>query len=284
MLVGFWIVEEKPTGSKDPYALRRAALGIIRMIIESSIRLRLEDVMVSAGIEIESDIEFADLNRRLELLYETKINDIATSEEYQKQRQRLIRRAYSTRTTENSLILILYYVDDLLTFFADRLKVYLREKGTRHDLIDAVFALGDQDDLLMIVRRVEALSRFLETDDGKNLLIGVKRANNILRDEEKKDGRSYDGAVRNDLLLKGEEKALHSAITIAVGQARKAIEHEDFEAAMRAIAKLRSPVDDFFDKVTVNDKDATFRENRLKLLNRIRAATLEVADFSKIEG
>ncbi|MCB1380822.1 MAG: glycine--tRNA ligase subunit beta, partial [Alphaproteobacteria bacterium] len=171
-----------------------------------------------------------------------------------------------------------------LAFFADRLKVYLKEQGARHDLIDAVFALGNQDDLLMIVKRVEALSKFLDTDDGKNLLAGVKRASNILRIEEKKDGRSYEGDPHINQLIKGEEKALHSAITVATGQARLAIAHEDFEGAMAAITKLRGPVDAFFDHVTVNDKDATFRENRLKLLNRIRAATLEVADFSKIEG
>jgi glycyl-tRNA synthetase beta chain len=135
-----------------------------------------------------------------------------------------------------------------------------------------------------VVRRVEALAKFLDSDDGRNLLAGVKRASNILRIEEKNDGRSYSGDVRIDQLIKGEEKALHSAITIATGRTRKAIHEEDFEAAMRAMAKLRAPVDSFFDHVTVNDKDATFRENRLKLLNRIRAATLEVADFSKIEG
>jgi glycyl-tRNA synthetase beta chain len=136
----------------------------------------------------------------------------------------------------------------------------------------------------MIVRRVEALSKFLETDDGKNLLAGVKRASNILKIEEKKDDRRYSGDVNIAQLIKGEEKALHSAITVALGQARKAVDAEDFEAAMRAIAKLRSPVDAFFDGVIVNDKDATFRENRLCLLNRIREATLAVADFSKIEG
>ena len=218
-LVGFWAIDEKPTGSKDPYALRRAALGVIRIILDKSLRLRLR-----------------------------------------------------------------HGGEDLLAFFADRLKVYLRESGARHDLIDAVFALGGQDDLLMIVRRVEALSKFLETDDGKNLLAGVKRASNILKIEEKKDGKSYGGDVRPDQLIKGEEKTLHSAITVAIGQARKGVEHEDFEAAMRGIAKLRGPVDAFFDNVTVNDKDATFRENRLRLLNRIRTATQEVADFSKIEG
>ena len=184
------------------------------------------------------------------------------------------------RSGRKTLSLAIY----LLAFFADRLKVYLRESGARHDLIDAVFALGGQDDLLMIVRRVEALSKFLETDDGKNLLAGVKRASNILKIEEKKDGKSYGGDVRPDQLIKGEEKTLHSAITVAIGQARKGVEHEDFEAAMRGIAKLRGPVDAFFDNVTVNDKDATFRENRLRLLNRIRTATQEVADFSKIEG
>ena len=136
----------------------------------------------------------------------------------------------------------------------------------------------------MIVKRVEALSSFLETDDGRNLLAGVKRAANILRIEEKKDGVTHDGEVHISQLIKDEEKALHSAITQAVDQARRAVEQEDFEGAMSAIAQLRAPVDAFFEQVTVNDKDATLRENRLRLLNRVRQATAEVADFSKIEG
>ena len=173
---------------------------------------------------------------------------------------------------------------DLLAFFADRLKVHLKDQGARHDLIDAVFALGNQDDLLMIVKRVEALSTFLATDDGKNLLAGVKRASNILKIEEKKDGRAFNGDVESRILIQGEEKALNSAVNQAAAQARKAVHDEDFAAAMRALAKLRGPVDAFFDQVTVNADDPSFRENRLKLLNRIRAATLEVADFSKIEG
>jgi len=218
-LVGFWSIDEKPTGSKDPYALRRAALGVIRIILDKGLRLPLA-----------------------------------------------------------------FCGEDLLAFFADRLKVYLKEQGRRHDLIDAVFALGNQDDLVMIVKRVEALSSFLETDDGRNLLAGVKRAANILRIEEKKDGVTHDGDVHISQLIKDEEKALHSAITQAVDQARRAVEQEDFEGAMSAIAKLRAPVDAFFEQVTVNDKDATLRENRLRLLNRIRQATAEVADFSKIEG
>jgi len=218
-LIGFWSIDEKPTGSKDPYALRRAALGVIRIILDNSLRLPLA-----------------------------------------------------------------FCGADLLAFFADRLKVYLKEQGRRHDLIDAVFALGNQDDLVSIVKRVEALSKFLETDDGRNLLAGVKRASNILRIEEKKDGKSFDGDVHIAHLIKGEEKALHAAITQAVGQARRAVREEDFEGAMAAIAKLRAPVDAFFEHVTVNDSDATFRENRLRLLNHIRQATAEVADFSKIEG
>lgn len=242
-LVGFWLWNEVPTGSKDPFALRRAALGVIRCIKESILRLKLVDVMLFV--------------------------------EKQYIPQGVSSREWGGRQISTQII-------DLLAFFADRLKVYLKDQGIRHDLIDAVFALGNQDDLLMIVRRVEALSKFLDTDDGRNLLIGVKRAVNILKIEEKKDGRTYDGDVEPGKLVKGEEKALHSAITIATGKMRIGVEHEDFEQAMAALAKLRAPVDAFFEHVTVND--VSFRDNRLKLLNRIRAATLEVADFSKIEG
>jgi glycyl-tRNA synthetase beta chain len=173
---------------------------------------------------------------------------------------------------------------DLLSFFADRLKVQLREQGARHDLVDAVFALEGQDDLLMIVRRVEALGKFLETEDGKNLLAGVKRASNILRIEEKKDGKSYDGAPDAKLLKEPEERALAGAIDSAKEDAASAVGREDFAAAMSTMAKLRPAVDAFFEKVTVNAEDKALRENRLKLLNEIRAATRAVADFSKIEG
>jgi glycyl-tRNA synthetase beta chain len=258
-LVGFWAIDEKPTGSKDPYALRRAALGIVRTILEKQLRLNLRQAILSAHSNL------ADV-----------IKDLATEQIHSTPP------ATTIRGSLEKAIDIVY--GDLRSFFADRLKVHLREQGARHDLIDAVFALGNQDDLLMIVKRVEVLSRFLDTDDGRNLLAGVKRASNILKIEEKKDGKRYDGDVQIIQLIKGEEKALHSAITLAVGQTRRAIEHEDFEGAMTALAKLRAPVDAFFEHVTVNDKDETFRENRLRLLNRIRAATQEVADFSKIEG
>jgi glycyl-tRNA synthetase beta chain len=172
----------------------------------------------------------------------------------------------------------------LLAFFADRLKVQLREQGARHDLVDAVFALGGQDDLLLIVRCVEALGAFLDTDDGKNLLAGIKRAANILRDEEKKSGEKFDGSVDAGRLKEPEEKALAAAIDAALPEASAAVGREDFAGAMAALARLRTPVDAFFDKVRVNDADPAVRANRLRLLNRIREATLAVADFSKVGG
>ena len=171
----------------------------------------------------------------------------------------------------------------LVAFFADRLKGQLREQGSRHDLVDAVFSLGGQDDLLMVVRRVEALGKFLDTDDGKNLRAGVKRASNILGIEEKKDKRAYDGAPEASLYRLDEEKALAAAIAEVGPEASSAVAKEDFAGAMSAMAKLRPAVDAFFDKVKVNDDDAAVRENRLKLLNEIRAATRAVADFSKIQ-
>ncbi len=171
----------------------------------------------------------------------------------------------------------------LQAFFADRLKVQLREQGARHDLVDAVFALEGQDDLLMVVRRVEALGKFLDTDDGKNLLAGTKRASNILSIEEKKDKRTFDGAPEPSLYSLAEEKALADAIDLAKLGASVAVMNEDFESAMSAMAKLRPAVDAFFDKVKVNDDDPKVRENRLKLLNEVRAATRAVADFSKIQ-
>ena len=221
-LTGFWKIDEKPTGSKDPYALRRAALGVIRIVLDNSLRLRL-----------------------------TKISGVSA---------------------------------DLLSFFADRLKVQLREQGARHDLVDAVFALEGQDDLLMIVRRVEALGKFLDTDDGKNLLAGYKRATNIIRIEEKKDKREYTGVPDAKRYQLPEEKALAEGIDVARKEASAAIGKEDFAGAMRATTKLRPRVDAFFDKVTVNVDDKALRENRLKLLNEIREATRTVGDFSKIEG
>jgi glycyl-tRNA synthetase beta chain len=174
---------------------------------------------------------------------------------------------------------------DLLDFFADRLKVQLREQGARHDLVDAVFALGGQDDLLLIVRRVEALGRFLDTEDGRTLLAGTKRATNILRIEEKKDGvGAFGGGADASLLAEPEEKSLHGALQEAKQRAADAVAREDYEGAMAALARLRAPVDVFFDKILVNAPEPALRANRLKLLDEIREATRAVADFSRIEG
>jgi glycyl-tRNA synthetase beta chain len=173
---------------------------------------------------------------------------------------------------------------DLTVFLADRLKVALKEKGTRHDLIDAVFALGGEDDLVRLVARVEALQRFLGTDDGANLLAGYRRALNILKIEEKKDGTVYTGAPDPEGFKLAEERDLFAAIAKAGGLAAAELEHERFEGAMAAMAQLRGPVDIFFDKVTVNAEDQALRRNRLLLLSQIRDTLHKLADFSKIEG
>ncbi|KTS07196.1 glycyl-tRNA synthetase subunit beta [Methylobacterium radiotolerans] len=235
-LAGFWAIDEKPTGSKDPFALRRAALGVIRLILDRGLRLRLLEQVGAAD------------------------------------------RGLAGRAGADAR--------DLLGFFADRLKVYLRDQGARHDLIDAVFALPGQDDLLMVVRRVEALAAFLDTEDGKNLLAGYKRAANILRIEEKKDGRAYDAAPDAALAAAGEpaERALAEALAKARETASAAVARDDFSGAMQALSTLRAPVDAFFQDVTVNAPDPKLRENRLALLNALRAATREVAEFAKIEG
>jgi len=257
-LVGFWKIDEKPTGSKDPYALRRAALGAIRLILQNGLRLRLTP-------------QFAN-HRGVIAGLDPAIHAGAASARTTKMDHRL-------KPGDDGK-----EVGDLLFFFADRLKVQLREQGARHDLVDAVFALEGQDDLLLIVRRVEALGKFLDTEDGKNLLAGYKRATNIIRIEEKKDNRQYTGAPDASLYTQAEERALAQAIELAKAEAERAVAAEDFETAMRAMAKLRPHVDAFFDKVTVNVDDKKLRENRLKLLNEIRAATRAVADFSRIEG
>jgi glycyl-tRNA synthetase beta chain len=256
-LVGFWVIDEKPTGSKDPYALRRAALGVIRLISENALRLSLSPVLNSAHKRIHEAVHGASM-----LFDSTPAGGLINPREVPPKKE---------------------LIADLLSFFADRLKVQLREQGARHDLVDAVFALEGQDDLLMVVRRVEALGKFLDTDDGKNLLAGTKRAANILRIEEKKDGKAYDGAPDAALYSLDEEKTLARAIDQVKAEAGAAVAKEDFASAMTAMAKLRPAVDAFFDKVKVNDDDAKVRENRLKLLNEIRAATRAVADFSKIQ-
>ena len=285
-LVGFWAIDEKPTGSKDPYALRRAALGVIRIIIENELRLPLRVLFWQHFGSVARDEALAAAIALLHPLNDQIAKISATDIELAVKLEVLVSEK-AKQVTKPLLVQAHTYLREtfgLIAFFADRLKVQLREQGARHDLVDAVFALEGQDDLLMIVRRVEALGKFLETDDGKNLLAGVKRASNILRIEEKKDNKSYMGAPDAKLLKEPEEKELAQAIDITKKEASAAVGKEDFAAAMRAMAKLRPRVDAFFEKVTVNVDDKGLRENRLKLLNEIREATRAVADFSKIEG
>jgi glycyl-tRNA synthetase beta chain len=239
-LVGFWAIDEKPTGSKDPYALRRAALGVIRIALTNKVELFPRSV------------------------FDTHVKRFRRS------------------VSENE---ILPESIDFEDFFHERLKVQLREDGARHDLVDAVLDLGGREaGILSIVRRVEALRKFLDTEDGKNLLAGYKRATNIIRIEEKRDGFLYSGRPERSRYLQAEENALASATEAARAEASDAVAKQDFEAALRAMAKLRPHVDAFFDKVTVNVEAGPLRENRLKLLNEIREATRTVADFSRIEG
>ncbi|MBG6155051.1 glycyl-tRNA synthetase beta chain [Labrenzia sp. EL_159] len=237
LLAGFWAIDEKPTGSKDPYALRRAALGVIRIVLDNSHRIRLGDAVRSALGLI--DVDVAD---------------------------------------EDAL------VGDLLSFFGDRLKVHLKDEGARHDLIDAVFALDGQDDLLMVVKRVEALGSFVSSDDGANLLAGYKRAVNILKAEEKKDGVPVTGRPHSDHFQEQAEIDLAAAIDAARAEAAEAVAGENFEGAMEALSKLRAPVDRFFEDILVNAEEPALRMNRLQLLAEIRDATHVVADFSRVAG
>jgi len=238
-LVGFWTIDEKPTGSKDPFALRRAALGVIRLIVENGLRISLLSFFETAAAGYAGVAE---------------ADDPAA------------------------------VADDLLAFFADRLKAHLREKGVRHDLISAVFALGGEDDLVRLLARVEALQSFLASDDGERLLTAYRRAANIVRIEEKRDGLRYDGEPDPALFEAEDERMLADRLAEVDREAGEALGREDFEGAMAALAALRAPVDAFFEHVTVNCDDPPVRRNRLFLLGRIRAALDAVADFSKIEG
>jgi len=247
-LVGFWAIDEKPTGSKDPYALRRAALGVIRIVIENSIRLPLNSRLNNLLNRMENWIHSRDKRWNEPSTFGDRLNS-------------------------------------LLAFFGDRLKVYLKDSGARADIVEATFGVLLEGDLLLIVRRVEALGRLLDSDDGKNLFAGYRRAANILRAEEKKDGAGAFATPHDaSALALPEEKALAAALAGARAEAAERVASEDFEGAMRALAALRPPVDEFFLKVTVNADDPELRLNRLRLLGELRDAVHTVADFSKIAG
>jgi glycyl-tRNA synthetase beta chain len=237
-LAGFFAIDEKPTGSKDPFALRRAALGVLRLILENKLRLPLRWAFEQA------------LDGYAEQLPDLDTGAVAA---------------------------------DLLDFFADRLKVHLRSEGVRHDLISAVFAAGQDDDLIRLLAKVDALRDFLASDDGANLLIAHRRASNIVRIEEKRDGRAYAGQPASERLQQHEEQTLFFRLANVGGEIQGALQREAFTEAMAALAHLRRPVDAFFDHVTVNAEDPAQRENRLCLLSQIRSALGTVADFSLIE-
>ncbi len=237
-LIGFWLIDEKPTGSKDPFALRRAALGVIRLIVENGLRLSLTDIMAAhAG-------------------------------------------RYSLQTAASAEQVLA----DLMAFIADRLKVQQREQGVRHDLIAAIFDRGGEDDLVRLLARVAALSDFVGSDAGANMIAAYRRAMNIVRIEEKKDGAPVSGDVDPALFAQDEERTLAGALGDLDGPMAESLKTEDYAGAMAGLAGLRGPVDAFFDKVTVNADDAALRANRLRLLSRIGGVMGAVADFSKIEG
>ena len=227
-LTGFWAIDEKPTGSKDPFALRRAALGVIRLLLENRLNVDLKSVFTQGQADVDAE--------------------------------------------------------NLLGFFHDRLKVYLRDKGIRHDVIDACIAMVGNDDLSLLSSRAAALSNFLKTDDGENLLQAFKRANNILTQAETKDGVEYSYGADAKYAEDGAECALFAALDAEAGAIEAAVVAQDFVAALSGMAGLRAPLDGFFEAVQVNDDNAVVRRNRLNLLNRIRAICLLVADFTKIEG
>jgi len=282
-LGGFFAVDEKPTGSKDPFALRRAALGVIRIVLENGLRLPLTAPLAAAIWGALLDVEFAREDEAGAVVQSLERRGFPKGPELDEIVGAVSRAARRTEIPDDARIAAI--ARSLLDFFADRLKVYLRDKGARHDLIDAVYALPGQDDLLMVVRRVEALGRLLDTEDGQNLLTGYRRAANILKAEEKKDGANAF-AARHDpaKLALPAERELADALAAASAAARERVAREDFEGAMRALASLRAPVDAYFLDVTVNADDPALRSNRLRLLNELRQAVHTVADFSKVAG
>jgi glycyl-tRNA synthetase beta chain len=258
-LAGFFAVGEKPTGSRDPYALRRAALGVIRIVTENSLRIPLRVIFMAALELVDNVIVQQQRNQGGTFAHSASFKKIGSEE-------------------------VRLEIIELLAFFADRLKVQMREKGVRHDLIDAVFALEAEDDLVRLLTRVDALTALLGTDDGANLLTAYRRAANIVAIEEKKDKTVYDGAVDEKLLTEAQEKHLNEVLAREEKALEQTLKAEKYGDAMAALAHLRAPVDAFFDHVTVNCDDKALRANRLRLLSRIRAALNRVADFSKIEG
>jgi glycyl-tRNA synthetase beta chain len=282
-LTGFWAIDEKPTGSKDPFALRRAALGVIRLIAFNSIRVDLSPILrnrITAYMaRISGKVDASEAKAAALALAK-----VGKQEEAVKLFEELRKETLDSIDSDElfNVMLLIYF--DLLSFFHDRLKVFLKDKGIRHDVIDACIAMPGNDDLTLLVKRAEALSEVLKTEDGENLVQGFKRANNILSKEEERDGVSYELDPKPELAETDEERALFAALDAAEAKIKPAMEAEDFGTAMEAMATLRAPIDAFFEAVKINADAQIVRRNRLCLLNRIRVICGGVADLTKLEG
>jgi glycyl-tRNA synthetase beta chain len=251
-LTGFWAIDEKPTGSKDPFALRRAAVGVIRLLLENAVRLSLMSYLQN-GMPKDVLLEFGSV-------------------------------AWGANEVSEQKDPAWFASRDLLSFFHDRLKVFLKDEGIRHDVIDACLAMDGADDITLLVKRARALSQTLATEDGKNLIQGFKRANNILSQAEAKDGVEYSYGPDIKFAEEDAEKALFAALDTAEAAIKPAMASEDFEGAMSAMAAMRGAVDAFFEAVQVNSDNSVVRRNRLNLLGRIRDICLSVADLTKLDG
>ena len=290
-LTGFWAIDEKPTGSKDPFALRRATLGVIRLVLGNSLRLdfanRVQKTLVSFMVSE------ALMTGRLEFRSQFKsdlegvmryVGSIDFSPEKFAERFDELLVGKLEAVAYNAAIRAVSISTDLISFFHDRLKVFLKDQGIRHDVIDACLAMPGNDDLTLLVKRAEALAAFLKTEDGTNLVQGFKRANNILTQAEQKDGVEYSFGADVKFAEGDEERALFAALDAAEAAIAPAMRAEDFAAAMTAMAALRAPIDAFFTAVQINSDNQVLRRNRLNLLHRIRATCAQVADLTRIEG
>ncbi|CAM3313522.1 glycyl-tRNA synthetase beta chain [Paracoccus aminovorans] len=300
-LTGFWAIDEKPTGSKDPFALRRAALGVIRLLLGNGARISLAEIF--SGSIKNTAYSLADSH----LLAVSKVSkDGSRTLTLKKDAEAIkaLRFMFDRETLDRAIangdlacvevgqytvaeknwLPLQALTSDLLTFFHDRLKVYLRDQGIRHDIIDAVIAMPGNDDLVLLVNRATALNDVLKTEDGTNLLQGLKRAGNILAQAEEKDGVEYSFGADPKFAETEQERALFAALDRAEPAIREAVRLEDFQAATQGIASLRAPIDAFFEAVQINTDNQIARRNRLNLLSRIREAGRLVADFSRIEG
>lgn len=283
-LTGFWAIDEKPTGSKDPFALRRAALGVIRLVLQTSTSIQLKKKVLERHLLASLlMVKGAEFRRRGTAIEAACLNDLLAPSELQDITYRLVD-ADDTATETALLNSMDSIAANLLSFLHDRLKVYLRDQGIRHDIIDAVLAQEGSDDLVQVVNRATALNAMLATEDGRNLTQGLKRAGNILAQAEEKDGVEYSFGADVKFAETDQERALFTALDTAEPAIRHAMARQDFPAAMTAIAALRTPIDAFFEAVQVNTDSQIVRRNRLNLLSRIREAGRQIADFTRIEG